>query len=150
MFAKLITPDAPKGASYFSVIFHVCPFVSEWVNRCSRPPVRDRRQLTMAIYKLTPLDPTDSIWRPFPFVEAVWTNARDEHDARTRVSKVAHQLNPDLVGPMNCWPWIYFARCAADEPQFAIARDGVVDALGRSVTAPLDASLWAQPCLAAE
>jgi hypothetical protein len=52
------------------------------------------------------------------------------------VSMVAHEMNPDLVGPMNCWPWIYSARCAADELPFAVARDEVVNILGHSVADP--------------
>jgi hypothetical protein len=145
MFAKLITPDAPKGAflllGYFTSSARSCRNGSIVVRD---RPRRIEGQLIMAIYKLTPLNPTDSIWRQFPFIEAVWTNARDEPDARTLVSKVAHELNPDLVGPMNYWPWMYFARCAADETQFAIARDEVVDSFGRSV------ATQARPCLAAE
>jgi hypothetical protein len=103
----------------------------------------------MAIYKLTPLDPTDGAWRRFPFVETVWTDARDEYEARSRVSEIAHEMNPDLIGPMNYWPWVYFARCTADETPFPIARDAVVNLLGRAVTDPLHAA-WALPCLAAE
>jgi hypothetical protein len=149
MFAKLITPDAPSGFLLFRLFSQPAPFVSEWLNSRQHDLPRDREQLIMAIYKLTPLDPTDSIWRQFPFVEAVWTNARDEHDARARVSKIAHEMNPDLVGPMNCWPWIYFARCAPDKRQFAIARDEVVNTLGHSVANPLP-QYGLQSCLAAE
>jgi hypothetical protein len=87
----------------------------------------------MAIYKLTPLDSTDSVWRRFPFVETVWVNARDEHQARACVSSVAHRLNPDLVNSPNYWPWLFFARCTIDETHPGLVRDEVVDARGQRV-----------------
>jgi hypothetical protein len=107
----------------------------KWLNRRWRDAAIEI--IDMAIYKLTPLNPTDSIWLQFPFVETVWTNARDEREARIRVSEVAYKMSPGLLGPMNYWPWVYFARCTADETKFSIARGYVVDSLGRVVADPL-------------
>jgi hypothetical protein len=90
----------------------------------------------MAIYKLTPLNPTDSIWRRFPFVESVWTNARSEYEARIRVSEVAYEISPGLLGPMNYWPWVYFARCTADDTKLSVAWGEVVDSHGCFVADP--------------
>jgi hypothetical protein len=87
----------------------------------------------MAIYKLTPLDPADSVWRHFPFVETVWIDARDEHEARKGVSIVAQSLNPDLADGPHSWPWLYFARCTIDETHAGVARGEVVDARGQPI-----------------
>jgi hypothetical protein len=98
------------------------------------------RGRAMAIYKLTPLDPTDSVWRRFPFVETVWINARDEHEARLGVSATAHRLNPDLINSPNSWPWLYFARCTIDEGRAAMPRGEIVDVRGQRVGAVTDVS----------
>jgi hypothetical protein len=85
------------------------------------------------IYKLTPRDPTDTVWEGSPFVETVWTDARNEHAARVRVSIVARAINLSPMRPMNDWPWIYSARCTIDETHAAISSGEVVTADGRPI-----------------
>jgi hypothetical protein len=92
----------------------------------------------MAIYKLTPLDPTDSVWRHFPFVEPVYINARDEHAARQGVSAAAHKMNPALTHALNSWPWVYSARCTIDDLPEEIACGEVRDARGRPMSRSQD------------
>jgi hypothetical protein len=95
----------------------------------------------MAIYKLTPLNPADGVWLHLPFVESVWINARDEHQARVGVSAAALRLNPDLMRSPHSWPWLYFARCTIDETHARIGRGEVVDARGRRLGSHADSPI---------
>jgi hypothetical protein len=90
----------------------------------------------LPIYRLTPRDPTDSVWRGFAFVETVWTDAGSEHAARMRVSALAIRMMGDdskSVQPMRHWPWIYSAICTLDESRPSIATGQVVGVDGRPI-----------------
>jgi hypothetical protein len=92
----------------------------------------------LPIYRLTPRDPTDTVWRGFAFVETVWTDAGSERAARMRVSALAMKMMGDdskSTQPMRHWPWIYSAICTLDESHPSIATGQVVAMDGRPIGA---------------